>query len=209
MKRSTVNKTTAKQIIRLLDYCFKMGVVEACYLEDDYAVKDWLEEHKPLWTYGSLSEPETPYDWQRWRYTLFRWTRLISLRHLGETYIDLIRKSMGFHYALLPLSMRFYLMGVEEWIDYPNRQKIELFVNTLYVHWKPMKPATLQNMRVDDYISYIQEFIYELGKLPEEDRDKVCKVSLANSFVQALWQFTRRYTTHAEIRKGFEATTDI
>lgn len=210
MKRKIKDRSSARQIVRLLDYCFKMGVAEACYLEDDYAVRDWYEEHILYWSFGSLIEPEIPYDWSRWRYTLFRWSRLISLRLLGETYIDMIRKSDGgFHYVLLPISMRFYLMGVAEWLVYPNRQKLEAFLQVPYIHWKPMKPSHLQTIRVDDIISYIQEFIYELEKKPEEAQKRICKVSYANSFVQYLWQYTRRLPTRAEIRKGLEATQEI
>ena len=90
-----LNRSTAPQTIRLLDYCFKEGVVESCLFEDDYFVKEWYEEKIQNWCYGTLIEPDIVYDWRRWRYTLLRWCRLRSLRVLGEVYIDGLSRKQG------------------------------------------------------------------------------------------------------------------
>lgn len=209
MKRKTINRSNARQVIRLLDYCFKMGVWEASQLEDDYTVSAWLEEHKPVWGYGSLSEPDVPYDWRHWRFILFRWCRMAGLSMLGETYIDMIRKKQSYTYAIIPLSMRFYIRGVEEWLAYPNPLKLELFLQNIHTHWKPMRPSSLQKMNVNDYISDMQMYAYEFQRLPEEVRENIGKASQFDGFIQVIWQFTRSIKTYGEIREKVEATKDL
>lgn len=201
-----LNRTTAPQVIRLLDYCFKMGVLDAYEAGDDFMVKDWVEARKEDGKYGLLADPDVEYDWRRWRFTLFRWCRLLSLTRAGEGYIDRIRNKNNFLFAVLPISMHFYLMGAQEWLDYPNPANITIFKNTLRIHWKPMPQSYLRTMRTDDFISYIQEYIYSLQSNPREDDIPISKY---NSFCVALWKFTRKYITYGEIRDDIEAEEDL
>ena len=200
-----LNKTTAAQAIRLFDYCFKMGVIDACELGDDYVASSWLEERLADRKYGLLSDYEAEFDWKRWRFTLFRWCRNCSLRQLGENYIDRIRKSSNFLFGILPICMRFYLMGVQEWLDYPNPTNMMIFKMTARIHWKPVT-QNLRTMKTDDFISYIQEFIYERVDNPLEDD---VSISYLNGFCVAMWKLTRKYIPYGEFREGFEAEEDL
>ena len=200
-----LNRTTAPQVIRIFDYCFKQGVIDASEAGDDYQAKEWLEARLKDGKYGLLSDPDVEYDWHRWRFTLFRWCRFASLRSLGETYIDRIRRRNNFLFAVLPLSMRFYLMGIEEWLEYPNQLNLLIFKKSAKTHWKPVPPH-LKIMHIDDFISYVQEFIYEKEKNAIEDD---IPISWYNSFCTALWKYTRKYITYGEIRDDIEAEEDI
>ena len=198
MARSPLNRTTAPVVIRLFDYCFKQGVLDACAVEDDYLVKEWLDRRKQDGSYGLLSDMDTEYDWKRWRFTLFRWCRIAKMTTLGENYIDMIRKHSNFLFCVLPISMSFYLMGVEEWLEYPNPTNTALFKQKNKIHWKPV-PDHLKNITKDDFISYTQEFTYERQKLhamaaeneDEETFKKDASDNAYNEFCTALWALTR------------------
>ena len=200
-----LNRQSAPQVIRLLDYCFKKGVIDAYEANDDYAVKEWLDARKADGGYGLLSEPGTPFDWRRWRFTLFRWCRLCSLARAGEGYIDMIRNRHQFLFAVIPLSMRFYLLGIEEWLAYPNSLNMAIFKQTSRIHWKPMA-SHLRKMKTDDYISYVQEFIYERVSMALEDDLTPAQY---DSFCTALWKYTRKYIPYGEIRDDIEAEEDF
>lgn len=187
-----------------------MGVLDARDVEDDYLVQEWYNTHRPEWSYGLLSAPDAVFTWQRWRHTLYRWCRNTGLRTLGETYIDMMRRrAQSCLFAIIPLTMRFYLMGVEEWLAYPNRANAEVFKMNLYVHWKPMRPASLKLIRTDDYIAYLQDWSYEFRDLPPNVQKNLCKDTFFDSFTQAIWQLTRTLTTYGKIRRGIKAQENI
>lgn len=194
-----LNRTTAPQVVRLFDTCFKMGVLDAQAQEDDYAVKDFLDRHKSGGGYGLVYDDED-FDFRRWRFTLERWCREYRLGSVGDTYLNsryLRQYKKTFLFAILPMTMRFYLMGVEEWLEYPNPLGLELFKQTKKIHWKPVKKH-LKYMNTDDFLSLLQEFIYERQKLGLED-----DLSARNydDFSTAMWSLTRKYEVPFETTK--------
>jgi hypothetical protein len=186
--KSPITRRSAPEIIRLLDFCYKRGVVDACEVEDDIAVEEWYRSMIGSGHYGLVCMEEEECDWKRWRFFLLRWCRENRLSSLGYDYIDSIRKPSGFWYLIIPMTMRFYLLGVKEWVDYPNPLGMALFKSKIKVRWP--KDSTIKNMRNDDYISLIQEFIYELRKSPMEEMKDFSSKSMDN-FEIAMWQVTR------------------
>lgn len=209
--RSPLNRTTAPQVLNIFDYCFKQGVIDAYELGDDYTAKEWLEERKEDGGYGLLTDIGTEYDWRRWRFTLYRWCRNARLGTVGDTYIDQVRKVGNFLFCVLWISMRFYLMGIEEWLEYPNQTNIQVFKQTKKIHWKPV-PSHLKVMKKDDFISYIQAFVYERAKIHKkikEDWPEEVSAGLLSrdasdraydTFSQTMWILTRPSPTYADIR---------
>ena len=190
MARSPLNRTTAPQVVRLFDYCFRQGVFDACDYGDDIAVQEWLDARLADGQYGLLSEYDEIYDWKRWRLTLYRWCRLGKLGSIGESYVDIIhRYKQTAMFALLPISMRFYLMGIQEWLAYPNPNNMALFKQTKKIHWKPV-PTHLKKIRTSDFISYIQEFIYERA---QKHFESDLTSSRYDSFATAMWRCTQKY----------------
>lgn len=203
--KSLLNRTTAPQLVRLLDYCFKRGVLDAAELEDDYKAKDWLEARKKDWKFGLVYEDET-IDWRRWRFFLLRWCRLARLGKLGETYIDRIY-SKNIYFVCLNMTFRFYMMGVEEWLEYPNRNNTQIFKQESKIHWKPV-PQYLRKISTDDFISYLQEFAYEYQNIEEAAKEDNPSDAAMASFCRSVWQLTRKYPTYGEVRDGIEAEED-
>ena len=184
-----LNRTTAPMVLRLFDLCFKRGVLDACDQDDDYASREFLEKHKSDGGYGLVYDDED-FDWKRWRFTISRMCRENRLTRLEEEYLSssaLRHRATTFLYAILPITMRFYLMGVEEWLDYPNEAHKAFFVEP-NVHWKPV-PSHLRKINKNDFIYYMQEFVYERQRLHFEN-DLTPKQY--DSFAEAMWKFTRK-----------------
>lgn len=193
MSRSALNRTSAPNVVRLFDYSFKQGVIDAASFEDDYTAKEWMEERLEKGDYGLLPEHEVPYDWKRWRFTLYRWCREARMSPLAENYIDKIRHyQKDFLFAILPLSMRFYLMGVSEWLEYPNPVGLALFKQSPKVHWKPV-PSHLKKITNNDFISQVQEFVYE-RQAKNYEGDMLH--SRYDAFVFGLWRCLQKYPVY-------------
>jgi hypothetical protein len=169
-------------------------------LGDDYAAMDFLERHKADGGYGLVYDDEK-FDWRRWRFVLERWCREFRLGSVGETYIDSMYvrtlSRRNFLFAIIPISMRFYLMGVEEWLDYPNPAGAEIFRNTRKIHWKPV-PKHMRIMTTPDIRSYVQEFIYERQKMAIEGD---LSDTQYDDFSRALWKMTQKYATGSKAKE--------
>lgn len=187
---SPITHKSALDVVRLLDFCYKKGVIDACGVEDDLAVQDWLDATHKKGKYGLVDFPDEECDWKRWRFFLLRWCRENKLSKLGFDYIDGIRKVSGFEYVVIPMTMRFYLQGVKEWLEYPNEMGIAIFKSRYRQRWTNKVPKNMKNMKTDDFISLIQEFIYEFRQFPMDEMTDLRDSALDN-FEYAMWQMTR------------------
>lgn len=165
--RSPLNSSTGPQVLRFFDVCFKRGVQDAAALEDDYRVRDFVLKHEEDWSFGVLGEPDD-FDWKLFRFVLYRWARAARLTQLAERYLFMIR-AVNPYWAILPFCMRFYLMGVKEWLAYPNPMGLDVFRNTPKIHWAPQQGVSKKFTR-PDYIAYMQEFSLIHRRLPEDRR---------------------------------------
>ena len=195
MKFSPLNRRSAPQILRLCALCFKQGVLHAYELGDDYTAKEFLEQHKENWTYGVLGEPDD-FDWKMWRFSLYRWCRYADLSNFAETYLYTV-KTYNYLYCPIVMSMRFYLKGIEEWLDYPNPVQIERFKQESKVHWKPMPGAARKIIR-QDLLADMQEIAYEYRRLPEDVRH--LGEHVMTDFCAAMFDLTSKYVLKKKIR---------
>ena len=200
MSLSPLNRTTAPQILRFFDVCFKQGVVDAYDIGDDYAVREFLDLHKPDWSFGILNEPND-YDWKMFRFCMYRWARQHRLTSFAENYIYKIRTT-GFLWALLPFCMRIYMMGMEEWLEYPNPVGIEVFKNTNAVHWSPRFKGQMKLTKAD-WFSYIQEFAIEHRRLPAEQQ--IMSPLVMEDYPQALYDLTRTFQKRKDTKVNVKA----
>lgn len=186
MSISPLNRTSAAQILQLCALCFKRGVLDAYEFGDDYAAREFLESHSENWTYGVLGEPDD-YDWKMWRYSLYRWCRSAKLVKFAETYLYEVKR---FNYLFCPIvfSMRFYLMGISEWLDYPNPVGIERFKQERSRRWKP---DGFMKLTRTDIISDMQKIAYDYRRRPEEEQ--TVRDGVMIDFVSAMFDMTSRY----------------
>lgn len=185
--KDPLNRTNAPKIVRLFDLCFKQGVYDACELADEFGAREFVESHKSSFSFGVLGD-EGDVEWQTYRFVLYKIARRNGLTSLGENYILFIR-SKNYMWALLPYCLQFYILGVEEWLRYPNRSAIELFKQKSRIHWDqnfPIKKFTLA-----DYVSYMHDFAHAYRKMPVEEMP--IGPGTLDSFCSALYDLTRKY----------------
>lgn len=193
-KRDPLNRTTAPMVLRFFDICFKQGVLDAYNFTNDYGAKEFLDARKEDWRFGVLGEQDD-FDWEMWRFTLYRWARQNHMMKFAESYLYRITK-INYLWCLLPYSMRFYLMGIEEWLSYPNPSGIELFKHEGRVHWSPVhKPRKITK---SDFRFYMQDFAYQYKRLPEEQRP--ISYSTMDEFTKAIYDLNHNYVKECKVR---------
>jgi len=185
--KQLLNRTTAPQVIGFFDACFKQGVIDACELGSDLDAREFLESKKEDWSFGTLGV-NGEYDWQDFRYWAYRIARLHRMKSLADGYLFRIRNK-SYPWCILPYSMRFYLMGIQEWLNYPNPVGIEVFKATLRIHWDPNEKN--KKITKPDIISYLHEFEFEYRNIQEEERP--VSDSMMSGFVQAVYDLSRKY----------------
>lgn len=178
-----INRQTARMILKLFDCCFKRGVIDASEADNEHWCREFIEARRTQGDF-SLLDVSDIYDWKEWRMILARWCRYTKNMKLCPLYLDKVYKE-NYYWSIFPIAMDFYILGVEEWLEYPNPYKIELFRYSASTHWKPMPRKGLQKITTDDKVSYVQQFAYERERL-----DPARGGSYVN-FAQEIWAFTR------------------
>lgn len=189
MKRNPLNKESVTQVVRLFDYAFKKGVVDACELDDEHTSRAFIERYDKEEVFGLLGDDITC-TWHQWRYIVFRWCRYRGVTSLGEKYIDRLR-TKNFLWVILPMTFRFYLLGISEYLAYPAPLRIEIFKNKTFVRWRPTERG-VYGLRKSDIINYVQEFTYQRRQWSEE-RKLLEGVSDAvyDNFCELLWALSQ------------------
>lgn len=186
---SLLTRTTAPMAIRFMALCFKRGVIEGSELGNDIDAKEFYDEKSMDWSFGTLLHPEYT-DWKAFRSQMYWWAREYRMKTLAESYLFRIRNK-NYTWCILPYCMRFYLLGVKEWLDYPNPGRIELFKQSGNVHWDPNAP--IKSITRMDIISYLHTFEFDFRRL-EQGVLEISEASMS-SFIHALYDLSRKYVT--------------
>ena len=192
MSSGLLTRSTAKTAIRFMYLCFQRGVLDAFEFGNDTDAREFYEQKFADWTFGTLVHPEFS-DWRAFRSQLYWWAREYRMKTLAEVYLFRIRNK-NYTWCILPYCMRFYLMGVKEWLDYPNPGGIELFKQTGKDHWNPNAP--LKAMTRMDIISYLHTFEFDFRYA--EDIDLGVSEASMSSFISAVYDLSRKYVTGRE-----------
>lgn len=187
-----LNRTSAPQTVRFFYLCFKQGVLDSYALGSDIDAREFYEQKKEDWTFGILGEPDD-FDWQAFRYKAYWWARRNGLKSLAENYLFRIR-TQNYLWCILPYAMRFYLMGIKEWLNYPNPVGMELFKRTKNIHWDPNEPTRI--ITKPDIFSYLHEFEFDYKRF-NSDGSSFSLASMS-SFIHALYDLTRAYVVRNE-----------
>lgn len=178
-----INRQTAKMLLKLFETCFKQGVIDACEQDDDYWCREFIEARRTQGDF-SLLDVRDSYDWKEWRMIIGRWCRYTHNLKLCVLYLDKVY-TKNFYWSVFPIAMDFYMLGIEEYLEYPNPINLELFKTKSGQHWKPMKTKIMQHMDRDEKVGYVQQFAFERERMDPEANGKY------TAFAQEVWGFTR------------------
>ena len=184
-----LTRTTAPRAIRFMYLCFQRGVIDACEFGNDLDAEEFYKSRSADWKFGTLAYAEEE-DWKAFRSQLYWWAREYKMKNLAESYLFRIR-NRNYTWCILPYCMRFYLMGIREWLDYPNPGRIAMFKQVGKDHWNPNAPV--KTMTRMDIISYLHTFEFEFRRQPEGTLE-VSAASMS-SFISALFDLSRKYVT--------------
>lgn len=184
-----LNRSTAAQTIQFFYQCFRHGVLDAAEFDDSADLEEFYQKKSSDWSFGTLGYPDEM-DWQAFRSQLYWWARAAGLKTFAESYLFRVR-SKNHTWCVLPCAMRFYLMGIKEWIAYPNLGRIERFKGAKNIHWDPT--GDIAKFTRTDIISYLHTFEFEYRRL-EDDPLEIPPLAFS-TFTAALYDLSQKYGT--------------
>lgn len=122
---TVLNRTSATRILRFLSLCLKRGVLDAASLQDSFEAQSFYDAHWDKWDFALIGEPDD-FDWKMFRFEMYKMCRRSGLSLFAEQYLYQIR-TQDYLFCPLIFAMRFYLMGVKEWLDYPNTARLDIY----------------------------------------------------------------------------------
>lgn len=158
MDRTPINRRNFNQVISLFDRAYKQGVYEAAKINNEYYCSNFiLEKSKPS-TFGLLQH-DYEMDWREWRFILSKWCDTSHLRALYNNVIMTIN-TPTYLMVILQFAQDYYVQGVKDWLEYPNRMGLKVFLNKQRCRWKPYEGKLYSVIQTRSYITDIQERAY-------------------------------------------------
>lgn len=184
---SLIDRSTVKLVLRLLEYSFRQGVLDACKYQDEFLCREFIRQRRENHDFGTLDIGE-PLDWEEWRYILTKWSMRCHIHTVCEKYLDKI-VSMNYNWVIFPVAMEFYILGIEEYLEYPNIRNLELFKNKPRVHWycdgRPFK-----GINTESIVTMIQDICYTRKR--KDAFAQGCPSAISyDAFCRTIWTCTR------------------
>ena len=164
-------------------------------LGDGEGVMDrWAKSDNSIYWSDYFTQPDD-YDWKMWRFSLYKICRRNGLAQFAENYLYEVKR-YNYLYSPILMSMRFYLMGIEEWLSYPNPGEIEIFRQERSIHWAKNLPGGKRITRLE-IIAESQDIAYQYRRAPEEAR--VISTSVLDEFCTATLDLTNKHVSKKRI----------
>lgn len=190
-----IRPSNGHDMLGFFDVMFKKGVEDAASCGDAFEVRAFHDDRTEDWRFGSL-DVEGEMTWHDYQFLVYRAARMTGYKTLAEEFISAIWK-MNYNWCFLPYCMRFYLLGIGEWLAYPNPSGLAYFKTWSGVHWDPNTKMPRKFTRMD-YISYMHGFAFEYRRLPEAERYVTPKVM--DNFTRAIYDVTKKYASNSRLR---------
>lgn len=131
-----VTKDTISKMISLLDTLYHWGVRDAHALNDEGAVREFIETHSEVNVYGFLTDTQ-PISVLEWQLRLIQQARLTSMYGSMYQYFNRMGKfSTNYLSCFVVLAMRWYLRGVQDYCENPSASDYMIFEGKKRVFWE-------------------------------------------------------------------------
>lgn len=160
-----ITRAIALNIISLVDFCYRKGVIDAHRISDEGLAREFLDKISEVGVYGFLNEEGATMGWQEWTLRLMAQSRMTSWNGVMTRYFSLMGK-VGQNYlsAFIPVSVRFYAKGISDYIDAPNAADIALFNDRNRVYWTQ---EGIKQINSRQYVDDIMLFCFDLHRRDE------------------------------------------
>ena len=183
--RNVITRQNVKPLLRLFDHYYKKGIKDAMDRNDDFYCRDFAEKMRAPKSFAFL---DTPYllTWKEWRFYAYPECRMNRLNSAAPI-LDGIKTYTGYIAAVLPMLMDFYLKGIHDWLEYPNKGNWARFYNRPYARWgeKIRFPAW------DAVLEDLQLMMIDRSHLEEEVEDGLSRLAFDN-LSEVIWKLTRK-----------------
>lgn len=130
-----ITRDTISKSISLLDTLYHWGVRDCHALNDEGAAREFIETHSETNVYGFLTD-EQPISVLEWQLRLIQQARLTSMYGSMYQYFQRMGKfANNYLSTFVPLSMRWYVRGVQDYCDNPNAADYAIFEDSKRVFW--------------------------------------------------------------------------
>ena len=134
MIENAINKRNLRSLLILFDYFYKRGVIDAMEKTDIWNARDFVIRMRENHTFGTIDR-DLSLGWRQWL-VLLRYECSLHRWAAARKILGFIRSYNGYLATILPLTMAFYLKGVEDYCDHPNPVYKTLFLSKNFSQWK-------------------------------------------------------------------------
>lgn len=166
MNESKINISSRRIITGIFMSCYKMGLKDAEYVGDAELYSSFEKEVSIPGVYGRINSYER-YDVQGWRIQI-----LMAMQPLGRVHIPFLlnmRTRKDFWNCVYPVSMEFYLMGVQDFNGNPTIHDFRDLDNKRMERWTSLG---IRHITQSDMMSCIQCFAFRRSMLDSENKNR-------------------------------------
>ena len=156
--RNLINNSNLRWVLILFDHFYKMGVIDAMEKTDQWQARDFVSRMRESGTYGTIDR-DYSMGWKQWlalvRYecSLKKWNALRDL-------LACITSSRGYVATILPITMAYYLKGIEDYWDNPNPINKTLFLAKSFYQWG----SKIKTRNINGMIEEVQLMTVDIGQ---------------------------------------------
>lgn len=134
MVTNLINGRNIRRLLLLFDIYYKKGVIDAMEHGDPWSLRDFVNNKRKTSGYGLIVRHPSLH-WKEWL-TLMRCEASLNKWNNIRELLLAIRSETGYLGAVLPMTMGYYLKGIEDYADYPYPANKAIFLSREFVLWR-------------------------------------------------------------------------
>lgn len=146
--RNIINGRNLKWVLTLFDHFYKMGVIDAMEKTDQWQARDFIARMRESGTYGTI-EKDYSMGWRQWL-ALVRYESSLQNWKTTRDILGCITSSRGYVATILPMTMAYYLKGIEDYWNNPNPINKTLFLSKKFNLWAEKIKVRNTNAMIED-----------------------------------------------------------
>lgn len=165
MMEAKISQSSQRVITGIFMTCYKLGLKDAEDIGDAELYDSFEKEVSTPGIYGRINSHER-YDVHGWRIQM-----LMAMQSCGKRYQHFLmnmRIKKDFWSCVYPVSMEFYLMGVQDFNSNPTIHDFHDLDNARLERWTS---SGIRRMSQSDIMSYIQCFAFKRSVLDSDNKN--------------------------------------
>lgn len=196
-----INYYSSRSLIQVFNACYKMGVEDAIRIDDTIQCEEFVDKMYAPMRFGRIIH-DYEMDWREWKFTLSQIMYYSNkYKNQGIKFLDSIISYGNYLTCALPIAMDFYLQGIRDFVNYPDKCLLVRFKEQEFVKWD----RKLAKIKMDDMVRDVTKFCYSRTHLEQEAYENMLsknknerwkeKRGLSKSaymnFHKEIWRYTR------------------